>query len=56
MAAKYSVQRKPYLVPTTDDKIIREHFGFLSNWVEDMSLAHMTAPPRLVGTRTDRAV
>jgi len=43
--SKYSVQRQPYIVPTTDDKLIREHFGFLSIYANDMSLAHMTAPP-----------
>lgn len=41
---KYSVQRKPFVVPTTDNKLIEEHFGHASI-PSDISLAHMIAPP-----------
>ena len=41
---KFSVQRKPFVVPTTDGKLIEEHFGQAS--IESsISMAHMIAPP-----------
>ena len=42
---KYIIQSKPFLVPTDDGKVIREHFGRLSEGNEDISIAHMIAPP-----------
>lgn len=40
----YSIQKKPFLVPTTDGKIIKEHFGKASDGSDDLSIAHMIAP------------
>jgi mannose-6-phosphate isomerase-like protein (cupin superfamily) len=40
----YKVQRKPFVVPTDDGKLIEEHFG-LASISADLSLAHMVAPP-----------
>ena len=42
---KYSVQTSPFIVPTTDGKIIKEHFGLASTSNSDISIAHMIAPP-----------
>lgn len=41
----FIVQRNPFQVPTTDGKIIREHFGIPSTQISEFSLAHMIAPP-----------
>jgi len=41
---KYNVQRNPFVVPTTDGKLIEEHFG-LASIDAKISLAHMIAPP-----------
>ncbi len=38
-------QDKPFIVPTTDGKIIEEHFGNATSQNENMSIAHMVAPP-----------
>lgn len=40
----YSIQKSPFVVPTTDGKLIEEHFGILSNNNSDISIAHMVAP------------
>ena len=42
---KYFKQTAPFVVPTTDGKVIREHFGLASSKDTDFSLAHMIAPP-----------
>jgi len=42
---KYFKQTQPFVVPTTDGKTIREHFGLASTEDKDFSLAHMIAPP-----------
>jgi len=42
---KYLVQKSPFIVPTDDGKIIEEHFGKSTNDNNDVSIAHMTAPP-----------
>ncbi|OYQ39539.1 cupin [Flavobacterium cyanobacteriorum] len=42
---KYIVQKKPFLVPTTDGKRIEEHFGYASAGGGTISIAHMMAPP-----------
>jgi len=38
-------QDKPFEVPTTDGKLIEEHFGNASTQNENLSIAHMVAPP-----------
>lgn len=42
--AKYIKQTEPFRVPTTDGKIILEHFGLASISHGDFSIAHMQAP------------
>lgn len=41
---KYSVQKSPFVVPTTDGKLIEEHFGLATNGNSQLSIAHMVAP------------
>lgn len=43
--AKYSIQKNPFVVPTTDGKVIQEHFGVASKGDGNISIAHMVAPP-----------
>lgn len=43
---KYIIQKKPFIVPTTDGKIIEEHFGNASSKSSGISIAHMVAPPK----------
>ncbi len=38
-------QTSPFIVPTTDGKLIEEHFGAASLGDVDQSIAHMIAPP-----------
>lgn len=40
----YEIQRKPFMVPTADGKLIEEHFG-LASIHSEMSIARMVAPP-----------
>ncbi len=40
----YSLQQSPFVVPTTDGKIIKEHFGLASDGNSQISIAHMVAP------------
>ncbi len=42
--AEYIVQRRPFIVPTSDGKRIEEHFGRASEQAGDYSIAHMIAP------------
>ena len=42
---KYSIQKSPFVVPTTDGKLIEEHFGLATNAESKISIAHMIAPP-----------
>ncbi|PTX18000.1 mannose-6-phosphate isomerase-like protein (cupin superfamily) [Pontibacter mucosus] len=42
---KYFKQTKPFRVPTTDGKLIEEHFGNASTHTNTFSVAHMVAPP-----------
>ncbi len=42
---KYTIQNSPFVVPTTDGKIIKEHFGNATDGNSEISLAHMVAPP-----------
>ncbi len=41
---KYSIQRSPFVVPTTDGKVIEEHFGLATDGNSQISIAHMIAP------------
>ena len=41
----YKIQKQPFVVPTTDGKLIEEHFGLVATQSKDLSLAHMIAPP-----------
>ena len=40
----YFKQDKPFVVPTTDGKLIEEHFGLASIKSSELSIAHMVAP------------
>lgn len=42
---KFTIQRHPFKVPTSDGKLIEEHFGLASDKNEKISIAHMIAPP-----------
>lgn len=42
---KYTIQKTPFKVPTTDGKIIEEYFGKASSGDSHISIAHMVAPP-----------
>lgn len=42
---KYTIQKEPFVVPTTDGKLIEEHFGNATNGNQNISIAHMIAPP-----------
>ena len=42
---KYTIQNSPFVVPTTDGKIIKEHFGLATDGNSNISIAHMVAPP-----------
>ena len=42
---KYTIQKDPFIVPTTDGKVIEEHFGLASDQNSNISIAHMVAPP-----------
>lgn len=39
------IQRKPFIVPTDDGKLIAEHFGLASDGNANISIAYMEAPP-----------
>lgn len=41
----YVIQKKPFVVPTADGKLIEEYFGNASISLGDYSIAHMVAPP-----------
>ncbi|GAA3781772.1 hypothetical protein GCM10022271_12580 [Corallibacter vietnamensis] len=42
---KFKIQDNPFIVPTTDGKTIKEHFGLASDGNSEISIAHMIAPP-----------
>ncbi|GGK59790.1 MULTISPECIES: cupin domain-containing protein [Flavobacteriaceae] len=42
---KYYIQKSPFIVPTTDGKLIEEHFG-LASVISELSIARMIAPPK----------
>lgn len=41
---KYTIQNNPFVVPTTDGKVIKEHFGLATDGNSKISIAHMIAP------------
>jgi mannose-6-phosphate isomerase-like protein (cupin superfamily) len=45
-AKRYFLNPAPFVVPTTDDKLIEEHVGLASTGNAQYSLAHMVAPPQ----------
>ncbi|MCB4806630.1 cupin domain-containing protein [Tamlana sp. 62-3] len=45
MSKKYVIQNNPFIVPTTDGKTIKEHFGNATTGNSQISIAHMVAPP-----------
>lgn len=46
MTKNYFLQTKPFIVPTVDNKLIEEHFGYASIKAGDFSFAHMIAPAK----------
>lgn len=44
MPKKYHIQNSPFVVPTTDGKVIEEHFGQATDGNKNISIAHMIAP------------
>ena len=42
---KFTIQKQPFVVPTTDGKLIEEHFGNASIQ-SPLSIAHMVAPSK----------
>jgi mannose-6-phosphate isomerase-like protein (cupin superfamily) len=42
---KYFIQKAPFVVPTTDGKLIEEHHGLATTNNAAISIAHMIAPP-----------
>ena len=43
---KYFIQNSPFVVPTSDGKLIEEHHGLASTNNSKLSIAHMIAPPK----------
>jgi mannose-6-phosphate isomerase-like protein (cupin superfamily) len=41
---KYTIQKSPFVVHTTDGKLIEEYFGLATNNNSQISIAHMVAP------------
>ncbi len=41
----YKIQKSPFIVPTTDGKVIEEHWGLATDGTKNISVAHMIAPP-----------
>lgn len=41
---KYVIQSTPFVFPTTDGKVIKEHFGMATDGNSQISIAHMIAP------------
>ena len=44
MSKKFVIQNAPFVVPTTDGKLIEEHFGNATDGNSNISIAHMIAP------------
>ena len=45
MSEKFFLQKSPFVIPTTDGKLIEEHVGRASTGENNLSVAHMVAPP-----------
>ncbi len=45
MSDSYVLQLAPFVVPTTDGKLIEEHVGRVISNEPGLSIAHMVAPP-----------
>ena len=45
MSENFFLQQSPFVVPTTDGKLIEEHVGNTANNERNLSIAHMIAPP-----------
>ena len=45
MKNAYFLQKNPFIIPTNDGKLIEEHIGRVINDENDISIAHMVAPP-----------
>lgn len=41
---KYTIQNNPFVVPTNNGKIIKEHFGNATDGNSNISIAYMKAP------------
>lgn len=41
----FFVQKIPYIIPTTDGKLIEEHVGLATTGTKELNIAHMIAPP-----------
>ncbi|WP_445954728.1 cupin domain-containing protein [Yeosuana sp.] len=41
---RYTIQNNPFVVPTSDGKVIKEHFGLATDGNSNISIAHMIAP------------
>tara|TARA_R110000868_G_scaffold116204_6_gene309687 strand:- start:7128 stop:7496 length:369 start_codon:yes stop_codon:yes gene_type:complete len=41
---RYTIQNNPFVVPTSDGKVIKEHFGMATDGNSKISIAHMIAP------------
>ena len=41
---KYTIQNNPFIVPTDDGKVIKEHFGLATDGNSKISIDHMIAP------------
>jgi mannose-6-phosphate isomerase-like protein (cupin superfamily) len=46
MSKKYTIQKTPFVVPTSDGKLIEEHVGNASDGNSKISIAYMVAPPK----------
>ncbi len=44
MSSSYVLQQEPFVVPTTDGKLIEEHYGRVISNEPGLSIAHMVAP------------
>ena len=44
MSSSYVIQQAPFVVPTTDGKLIEEHVGRVISNEPGLSIAHMVAP------------
>ena len=44
MSSSYVLQQEPFVVPTTDGKLIEEHFGRVISNEPGLSIAHILAP------------